>query len=295
MSPHICGHCQGAAGHSTYLGSGATAAAGPPRPAILATPSSWTQALAGLWAGIPCGRLGSMAPEPQSPGVRGYWGWASRLGPRSLPKCGHAAPPAGASGHLPRRPCSSCWPAMVGALGCGSPETAGALLTVPGGSICLELLTQFPPPLGPLWTGTAGESREDELRAGLQALPQGGPLPGEGQGPEGMVLVLVFLQRLKPLLGLRVELCLEGPSGMDPTPASSISGPCLEKLGPTEPSAASSSPVPGLLSSPSSLPWPHLTAVTWPGVPSDPSHALSYRASPTWCRPPSQLLPHGLS
>ena len=151
---------------------------------------------------------------------------------------------------------------QLGPWGCGSPETAGALLTVPGGCICLELLTQFPPPLGPLWTGTAGESREDEPRAGLRAFTQGGPLPREGQGPEGTVLVLVFLQSLKPLLGLRVELRLEGPSGTDPTPASSISGPCLEKPGPTEPSAASSSPVPGLLSSPSSLPWPHLTAVT---------------------------------
>ena len=115
--PHICGHYQGAAGHNTYLGSGAMAAAGPPGPAVLATRSSWTQALAGLWAGIPCGRPGSMAPEPQSPAVRGYWGWASRLGPRSLPKCGHTAPPAGASGNLPRSPCSSCWPATVGALG----------------------------------------------------------------------------------------------------------------------------------------------------------------------------------
>lgn len=92
--------------------------------------------------------------------------------------------------------------------------------------------------------------------------------------------VLVFLQSLKPLLGLRVELHLEGPSGTDPTPASSISGPCLEKPGPTDPSAASSSPAPGLLGSPSSLLWSHLTAVTWPGVLSDPSHTLSYSASP---------------
>ena len=63
--------------------------------------------------------------------------------------------------------------------------------------------------------------------------------------------VLVFLQSLKPLLGLMVELHLEGPSGTDPTPDSSISGPCLEKPGPTDPSAASSSPAPGLLGSPS--------------------------------------------
>ncbi|CAI9172647.1 unnamed protein product [Rangifer tarandus platyrhynchus] len=77
-----------------------------------------------------------------------------------------------------------------------------------------------------------------------------GPLPRVDRGPEGTVRVLVFLQSLKPLLGLRVELRLEGPSGTDPTPASSISGPCLEKPGPTDPSAASSSPAPGLLSSP---------------------------------------------
>lgn len=152
------------------------------------------------------------------------------LGPRSLPKCGHVAPPAGASGHLPRRPCSSCWPAMGGAPGCGSLERASALWTVPGGSVCLELLTQFPPPLVPPWTRTAGETREDKPHAGLWAPPQ--------------VRVLVFLQSLKPLLGLRVELRLEGPSGTDPTPANSISGPCLENPGPMEPSAASSSPAP---------------------------------------------------
>lgn len=110
------------------------------------------------------------------------------------------APPAGASEHGsqagPAASCRACcWWFPRGVLVLGRQQASWGLFL--SRSICLKLLTQFPPPhtglLGvPLRQEQQGEGREGRLYAGLWAPPKGGPRASRMKGCRGQYVSLCF-------------------------------------------------------------------------------------------------------